>query len=66
MIDHSAPEDPEQQYHTCPSNCAADSTIRLGHIGRYSYAWEDPGMTMARFGSFEFHFADAKPSENDK
>jgi hypothetical protein len=42
----------------------ADTTIRLGHIGRYSYAWEDAGMTLPRFGSFEFHISDAKPPEN--
>ncbi len=41
----------------------ADSTIRLGHIGRYTYAWEDAGMRLPRFGSFEFQVADAKPSD---
>jgi hypothetical protein len=44
----------------------ADTTIRLGHIGRYSYAWEDAGMTMPRFGAFEFHVSDAKPPANGK
>jgi hypothetical protein len=44
----------------------ADTTIRLGHIGRYSYAWEDAGMTLPRFGSFEFHVSDAKPPGNGK
>ena len=41
----------------------ADTTIRLGHIGRYSYAWEDAGMTLPRFGSFEFHVSDATPPD---
>jgi hypothetical protein len=44
----------------------ADTTIRLGHIGRYSYAWEVAGMTMPRFGAFEFHVSDAKPPANGK
>jgi hypothetical protein len=41
----------------------ADTTIRLGHIGRYSYAWEDAGMTLPRFGAFEFHVSDAAPPD---
>jgi hypothetical protein len=43
----------------------ADSTIRLGHIGRYTYAWEDAGMALPRFGRFEFNVADAKPPKQE-
>ncbi len=47
----------------CGYKIYADSTIRLGHIGRYTYAWEDAGMTLPRYGRFEFHVADAKPAD---
>ncbi len=39
----------------------ADSTIRLGHIGRYTYAWEDAGTSMNRYSTFHFQVSDAKP-----
>jgi hypothetical protein len=39
----------------------SDSTIRLGHIGRYSYAWEDAGTSLNRYSTFHFQVADAKP-----
>lgn len=39
----------------------ADSTIRLGHIGRYTDAWQDAGIALPRFRSFEFNVADPKP-----
>jgi hypothetical protein len=39
----------------------ADSTIRLGHIGRYTYAWEDAGTSLNRYSTFHFQVSDAKP-----
>jgi hypothetical protein len=30
----------------------ADTTIRLGHIGNYTYSWEDAGQEMARGPSY--------------
>ena len=39
----------------------ADSTIRLGHIGRYTYAWEDAGTSMNRYSTFHFQVSDANP-----
>jgi hypothetical protein len=38
----------------------------LALIGRYTYAWEDAGMTLPRFSAFQFNVADAKPPENGK
>jgi hypothetical protein len=32
----------------------ADTRIRLRHIGRYAYQWEDAGMEMKRHGRFRF------------
>jgi hypothetical protein len=31
-----------------------DTSIRLGHIGTYTYMWEDAGGTIERFGGYEF------------
>jgi hypothetical protein len=39
----------------------ADTSIRLGHIGRYTYAWEDAGISMNRYSTFHFKVSDAKP-----
>jgi 3',5'-cyclic AMP phosphodiesterase CpdA len=33
-----------------------DSTIRLGHIGAYTYGWEDAGQAMPRVASVTFTF----------
>jgi hypothetical protein len=33
----------------------ADSTIRLRHVGRYAYSWEDAGGTIARYPRYTFH-----------
>jgi hypothetical protein len=33
----------------------ADTTIRLLHIGRYGYSWEEAGGTPNRFARFDFH-----------
>ncbi len=33
-----------------------DSTIRLGHVGRYTYAWEDAGQAMQRVTGATFQY----------
>jgi hypothetical protein len=33
----------------------ADTTIRLFHIGRYGYSWEDAGGAVPRFQRFDLH-----------
>ena len=33
----------------------ADTQIRLEHIGRCGYTWEDAGSDRARYESYEFH-----------
>jgi hypothetical protein len=33
----------------------ADTTIRLFHIGRYGYTWEDAGAADPRYARFDFH-----------
>ena len=30
----------------------ADTTLRIGHIGRYTYGWEDAGAAPPRFATF--------------
>ncbi len=37
----------------------ADTTIRLGHIGRYAYSWEEAGGSNQRFGTYVFRVLDA-------
>jgi hypothetical protein len=31
----------------------ADTTIRLRHIGRYGYSWEDAGLEAPRYARFD-------------
>ena len=38
----------------------ADTTIRLGHIGRYAYSWEDAGGSNQRFGTYVYRVLDAE------
>lgn len=35
-----------------------DTTLRLGHIGRYTYQWEDAGMAMPRVPGAKFDMGD--------
>ncbi len=37
----------------------ADTTIRLGHIGKYTYSWEDVGISVPRSATVDFK----RPSE---
>ena len=37
----------------------ADTTIRLWHIGRYPYGWEDAGRDQGRVADYTFHITDA-------
>jgi len=37
------------------ADLAADTTIRLWHIGTYRYGWEDAGKERERFGDFTLH-----------
>lgn len=37
----------------------ADTSIRVGHIGRYAFSWEDAGGSNQRFGSYKFRVAEA-------
>ncbi len=39
----------------CGYSTFADTTIRLDHIGRYRYSWEDAGSDVKRFGTYEYH-----------
>jgi hypothetical protein len=33
----------------------ADTSVRLFHIGRYGYTWEDAGTSVPRYARFDFH-----------
>ncbi len=32
----------------------ADTRVRLYHVGRYKYGWEDAGSTLPRYGTYKF------------
>ncbi len=38
----------------------ADTTIRLGHIGRYAFSWEEAGGSNQRFGTYIYRVLDAE------
>ena len=42
----------------CGYKIMADTTIRLWHIGNYSYGWEDAGSGVKRFGTYRFRLTD--------
>ena len=38
----------------------ADTRIRLKHIGRYGYSWEDAGSDVPRFAKYTLHLAGSR------
>jgi hypothetical protein len=40
----------------CGYRILADTTLRLGHIGSYEYAWEDVGLERKKFDRFSIDF----------
>jgi hypothetical protein len=40
----------------------ADTTVRLGHIGRYAFSWEEAGTSTNRYTTFHFQVTDGKPT----
>ena len=49
----------------CGFKVVADTTIRLWHVGSYTYGWEDSGLERERTGSFTLHLG-LKPPEQEK
>lgn len=48
----------------CGFKIWADTTIRLGHFGGYSYSWEDAGADQRRYGTYRFRLnADDEPRD---
>ena len=45
-----------QRARDCGFKIMADTSIRLWHIGTYSYGWEDAGMERERYPGFTLHF----------
>lgn len=39
----------------CGYQIWADTTIRLRHIGKYAYSWEDAGCDLERYPDYTFH-----------
>lgn len=44
----------------------ADTSIRLWHIGGYSYGWEDAGLERERTAAFTLHFPDKLPDSDTR
>jgi hypothetical protein len=44
----------------CGYKIIADTTIRLLHIGAYSYGWEDAGRAIPRYSTYKFQLTDGK------
>ena len=49
----------------CGLKVIADTTIRLWHVGTYTYGWEDSGLERERTGSFTLHLG-PKPMDLEK
>ncbi len=47
----------------CGYQIYADTTIRLHHIGKYHYSWEDAGSTLQRYSSYRFTVGSEKPED---
>lgn len=45
-----------QRARQCGFKIMADTTIRLMHVGNYSYGWEDSGLDRERFETFVLNF----------
>ena len=39
----------------CGFRVMADTSFRLGHIGNYTYSWEDAGSDVKRFTNYTYH-----------
>ncbi len=46
----------------CGFKVVADTSIRLWHVGGYTYGWEDSGLERERTGSFTLHLGDKPPA----
>ncbi|HUY90514.1 MAG TPA: sulfotransferase [Pirellulales bacterium] len=44
----------------CGYRIWADTTIRLGHIGKYTYYWEDAGGDFPHYDTYHFHLKGAE------
>ncbi len=42
----------------CGYKIMADTTVRLLHIGKYDYGWEDAGREVKRYSSYKFNLQD--------
>jgi hypothetical protein len=52
-----------QRARQCGFKIIADSSIRLWHIGTYTYGWEDSGIERERNATFTLHFPEKLPAD---
>jgi hypothetical protein len=51
-----------QRARQCGYKIIADTSIRLWHIGTYTYGWEDSGIERERNHTFTLHFPEKLPA----
>jgi len=49
----------------CGFKIYADTTIRLGHVGKYSFTWEDAGSEKPRYATYRYHLGDESARASD-
>ena len=49
----------------CGFQIMADTSFRLGHIGTYTYSWEDAGSDVQRYANYTYHLK-SKPQTADQ
>ncbi len=47
----------------CGFKIYADTRIRLGHIGKYSFTWEDAGSQKRRYATYCYHLGEQDPTK---
>jgi hypothetical protein len=50
----------------CGYKILADTTVRLLHIGKYDYGWEDAGREVKRYSSYKFNLQEGAKREEPK
>jgi hypothetical protein len=48
----------------CDISIVGDTRIRLGHIGNYTFHWEEAGTALPRYATFHYHLNDPEPASS--
>jgi hypothetical protein len=50
---------------SCGYQIWADTTIRFGHIGKYTYTWEDAGSEVKRYATYNYHLGGGRSNDRE-